>query len=167
LYRFGAFIVQPGYSEVLGFRDEGVDLERFRDVFFRLVAPWLVNRKVWDCLHASAVLSESGVLIFCGPSGRGKSTLARVCCEHGATRYADDAVPFLIRDGVPMAAHIPQRLRLRHPAASWFGETPSLPGTITTTVTVKSFTIWKKPCAPLRRSTGWSGGPMRASARFR
>ncbi|HYM10635.1 MAG TPA: hypothetical protein VEU62_07880 [Bryobacterales bacterium] len=124
IYQLGAFIVQPGYSEVLGFPDAGVETERFQDVFFRLVAPWLINRKVWDCLHASAVLSGSGVVIFCGPSGRGKSTLARACAERGAAPYADDAVPFLIRDGVPLAAHIPHRLRLRDPAASWFNDAP-------------------------------------------
>jgi hypothetical protein len=127
LHRFGTFIVQPSYSEVLGFRDPGVDPESFEDVFFRLVAPWVINRKDWDCLHGSAVLTPSGVVIFCGPSGRGKSTIACASTERGASPYADDAVPFLIRNGVPMAAQIPQRLRLRQPAASWFSGPPRPP----------------------------------------
>jgi hypothetical protein len=84
------------------------------------VVPWLLQRQEWDCLHASAVLIPAGVVIFCGPSGCGKSTLARAWSERGAATYADDAVPFLVRDGMAMSARIPQRLRLREPAASHF-----------------------------------------------
>lgn len=123
-HAYGTFVVQAGSWEAVGFPNEGVASGLFRDVFLRLIAPWILQRQDWECLHASAVLFGSGVVSFCGPSGRGKSTIARGYRDRGATLYADDAVPFVIRDGVPMAARIPQRLRLRGPAASWFGEAP-------------------------------------------
>ncbi len=122
---YGTFVVQPGSWEAVGFLNEGVAPGLLRDMFFRLIAPWILQRQDWECLHASAVLTASGVVVFCGPSGRGKSTIARGCGDLGASLYADDAVPFLIRDGTPMAARMPQRLRLRGPAASWFSTLPA------------------------------------------
>ena len=123
-YHFGCFVAEPGYAEVLGSANRGVDLGRFQEMFLRFVLPWVMQRQQWDCLHASAVLTAAGVVAFCGPTGRGKSTLARACCERGALPYSDDAVPFLIRDGVVLSARIPQPLRPREPAASRFAAVP-------------------------------------------
>ena len=120
IHRVGAFRIERGYSAAIGYPEPGVDLSSFQAAFFHGVAPWLLQRQDWDCLHASAVLIPAGVVIFCGPSGCGKSTLARAWSERGAAIYADDAAPFLVRDGVAMSARIPQRLRLREPAASHF-----------------------------------------------
>ncbi len=124
LHRLGSFVFRPGHWEALGSPDEGTEPGRFREAFFHVVAPWILGRLDWECLHASAVLTASGVVAFCGPSGRGKSTLARACGDRGGLPYADDAVPFLIRDGLVMAACMPQPLRLRGQAASWFGDPP-------------------------------------------
>lgn len=122
LYDVGCFVQEAGRSEVEAFPDPGVGTDRLHEIFFHNVAPLVLQRHAWDCLHASAVLTPGGVVAFCGPSGRGKSTLARAWCERGALPYGDDAVPFLVRHGTVMAARIPQRLRLRGPAASRFGE---------------------------------------------
>ncbi len=120
IHRVGAFRIERGYSAAIGYPEPSVDLSSFQAAFFHGVAPWLLQRQEWDCLHASAVLIPASVVIFCGPSGCGKSTLARAWSERGAAIYADDAAPFLVRDGVAMSARIPQRLRLREPAASHF-----------------------------------------------
>jgi hypothetical protein len=124
VHGIGAFIIDPGYQKVSGFPENGLSLTAFRDAFFHGVAPWLLQRREWDCLHGSSVLTENGVVVFCGPTGRGKSTLARACADRGAVPYADDAVPFLIRNGTAMSARIPQRIRLREPAASRFPDSP-------------------------------------------
>lgn len=117
IHRVGDFLVAPDFECVSGFPESSVSDELFREIFFRLIVPWILQRREWDCLHGSAVLTDSGVITFCGPSGRGKSTLARAYCEHGAVAYADDALPFRMRDGRAWASSIPQRLRPRQPAA--------------------------------------------------
>ena len=122
IHRVGDFLVDPGYERVSGFPDLGVSGAWFREIFFRLIVPWIIQRREWDCLHGSAVLTDCGVISFCGPSGRGKSTLARAFCEHGAVPYADDAVPFRMRHGRAWASSIPQRLRPRQPAAAVYSE---------------------------------------------
>jgi hypothetical protein len=122
----GSFWVQPGYSDIKAFPDDGVDPVRFQELFFHFVTPWILQRQQWDCLHASAVSVGGSVAAFCGPSGRGKSTLARAWCERGAEPYSDDSLPFVVRDSVVLAARIPQRPRLRGAAAKWF-DRPAAP----------------------------------------
>ena len=122
IHHVGDFIVDPGYERVSGFPEGGVSDAWFHETFFRLIVPWIIQRCEWDCLHGSAVLTDSGVLTFCGPSGRGKSTLARAFCEHGGVAYADDAVPFRMREGRAWASSIPQRLRPREPAAAAYAK---------------------------------------------
>jgi hypothetical protein len=119
-HRAGTFVVQDGDAEVSGFPEPGADLQRFRELFFYVVVPWMIQRQEWECLHASAVLTRAGVVMFTGPSGRGKSTMARAFCDHGAVPYADDAAPFLVTDDSVLCACIPQPLKLREPAASHF-----------------------------------------------
>jgi hypothetical protein len=71
----------------------------------------LAERAVW-CLHASAVLRGARVLLFLGPSGQGKSTLAaHAVADPGAgfERVADDIVPCTLEGGWPCARlHFPQ-----------------------------------------------------------
>lgn len=122
IHQVGDFLVDPGYERVSGFPEGGVSEAWFRETFFRLIVPWILQRREWDCLHGSAVLTAHGVITFCGPSGRGKSTLARAFCEYGAIAYADDAVPFRMRDGRAWASSIPQRLRPRQPAAAVYAK---------------------------------------------
>lgn len=43
-------------------------------------------------LHAAAVRTEAGAVVVCGPSGRGKSTLATVLDAHGLPLLAEDIV---------------------------------------------------------------------------
>jgi len=124
LENLGAFVVESGYRQVVGFPDEGVPPSRLQEMFFHRVAPWLLQRQEWDTLHGSAVLTNGGVLAFSGPQRRGKSTLARAWSERGGVAYADDAVPFLVRDGAVLAAQLPQRLKLREPSASRFEPYP-------------------------------------------
>lgn len=67
-------------------------------------------------LHASAVAAGEGALVFLGPKGCGKSTLAARLCRSGAELLTDDALP--VDPGPPPRAWpgVP-RLRLRGDAA--------------------------------------------------
>jgi len=148
IHHVGDFLVDPGYERVSGFPDGGVSESWFRETFFRLIVPWIIQRREWDCLHGSAVLTDSGVITFCGPSGRGKSTLARAFCEHGAVAYADDAVPFRMRRGRAWASSIPQRLRPRHPAAAVYSESIT-PGGVRISDTELNYAL-QETAEPLR-----------------
>lgn len=126
IHHVGTFIIQPNSVDTTAYpADPDADLKSFEEAFFHSVAPWILQRQGWDCLHGSAVRVGEEVAAFCGPAERGKSTLARAWCECGAAPYADDAVPFLLKDGAVMAARLPQRLQPREPAASRYQPTPA------------------------------------------
>lgn len=55
-------------------------------------APHALTLQGQHLLHAAAVQSSAGVLAFCGPSGAGKTTLARMFAEHDADLVAEDLV---------------------------------------------------------------------------
>ena len=66
----------------------------------------------WEPLHATAVLTDRGVVAFLGNSGDGKSTLAALLVRHGCKLVTDDML-VLIRDrGTWLAQPGPPRLKL-------------------------------------------------------
>lgn len=54
-------------------------------------------------LHASAVESGGGAVIFCGPTQRGKSTLARALGEAGRRLLGEDGIAIELGEGGPIA----------------------------------------------------------------
>jgi hypothetical protein len=63
-----------------------------------VAVPLLLAERDELALHASAVLDRGGAVLFCGPSGRGKSSAALLAAAAGATAVlADDAM--VITDG--------------------------------------------------------------------
>jgi hypothetical protein len=68
-------------------------------------------------LHATAVLTDRGVLAFLGNSGDGKSTLAALLLRHGCTLVTDDMLVLARARGRWLAQPGPPRLKLyRHMA---------------------------------------------------
>lgn len=66
----------------------------------------------WEPLHATAVLTDHGVVAFLGNSGDGKSTLAALLVRHGCKLVTDDML-ILVRDrGGWFAQPGPPRLKL-------------------------------------------------------
>ena len=57
-----------------------------------VVLPFVLHRDGAWCLHASAVATPDGVIVFLAPSGVGKSTLATACATVGCALVADDVV---------------------------------------------------------------------------
>lgn len=55
-------------------------------------------------LHASGVVTGSGVVAFTGPSGRGKSTMVASFLRRGAALLTDDALPVYVRGDQVVAA---------------------------------------------------------------
>ena len=68
----------------------------FLDMFLPL---YLTLERSNDLLHASAVVSEKGALLFVAPSGGGKSTLAEAFEAEGTSLLFDDKGLILYDDG--------------------------------------------------------------------
>jgi hypothetical protein len=95
-----------------------------------LVGPALVlslAQALTFCLHASAnAMASGGCVAFVGPSGRGKSTLAKLLLEAGWPRLCDDILPVALTgevvaalpsfpqpSGLPLMEGTPERAQLR------------------------------------------------------
>lgn len=59
---------------------------------FTLGSAWgaLGYQRGWPMLHGSAVLGPKGAVLFCGPQGAGKSTLAAALAQQGLPLVSDD-----------------------------------------------------------------------------
>lgn len=71
-----------------------------RDALEVMLGPALLlamAQRDFFALHASAVQSRQGICLFLGPSGSGKSSLARGFEQLGLHRCADDVTPLVIK----------------------------------------------------------------------
>ena len=69
--------------------------ETVRHLLIDHVLPLVLNLRGVEALHASAVLTDAGAVVFTGPSGIGKSTLAAEFARAGHAVLADDCVALL------------------------------------------------------------------------
>ena len=95
------------------------------EAFRRLVLPMVLQTRGMVVLHASAVLTERGVIALCGIAGTGKSTTAlALSLATGHPVWADDVVAIDIAGPTAEAVAVPHRLRLS-PAATALLATPA------------------------------------------
>jgi hypothetical protein len=64
-------------------------------------------------LHASAVEASGGAVLFCGPTQRGKSSLARALGEAGHRLLGEDGIAIELGDGEPVAFPGARGVRVR------------------------------------------------------
>jgi hypothetical protein len=83
------------------------------EAYRRIVLPYAVHLNGGEALHASAVIADAGVVVLCGGSERGKSTLAYGLTTRGYAAWADDAVAIASSNGRAYSPALPFRLRLR------------------------------------------------------
>src|SRR5262249_58014027 len=83
--------------------------------------PFVLHALGREVLHASAVVTDRGVVAFCGASGCGKSTTAYALARAGFPHWADDLVVLDIGDDHVVALPSPFQVRLRPRAAALFG----------------------------------------------
>ncbi len=93
-------------------------------VYRRSVQPLVLQALGLEVLHASAVLTASGVVALCGPTGAGKSTLAAALAQRGYAAWADDALVIDFARGGPEAVRLPFERRLRQPSRAFLGALP-------------------------------------------
>ncbi len=67
------------------------------------VAALVLHQLGYPSLHASAVQIGGRVVVFLGPPGQGKSTMAALLLRRGATLITDDMLPLLARGEVVYA----------------------------------------------------------------
>jgi hypothetical protein len=97
-----------GLVRVSGGREIVVDAEGVDD---RMAASFvlgpsmgvLLHQRGLLVLHASAVLTDAGVVAFLGHSGWGKSTMAGALGKLGYPLFSDDVVPVSLSNGLPIA----------------------------------------------------------------
>jgi len=76
-----------------------------------VLAACLQQRGIFT-LHASAIETEAGAVLFAGDSGAGKSTLAATFVAHGYRMLADDVLGIEVEGGLPVAVAAFPALRL-------------------------------------------------------
>lgn len=77
------------------------------------MAAWLLTLRGLAVLHASVVRSGDSTLVLAGHSGRGKSTVAALCCAAGAELVADDVAALQAGPGGVACKGLGAELRLR------------------------------------------------------
>jgi hypothetical protein len=90
--RFADFLVSNQADEVHCYPRPEVPLDTIRHLFLDQVLPLVLSRRGRLSLHASAVVTPNGAVIFVGKSGLGKSTLAAYLAHQGFPVLCDDFV---------------------------------------------------------------------------
>jgi len=90
------------------------------DTYSRSVLPFVLQTRGWQVIHASGVECYSGIAVFCGVSGVGKSTLQYGLTQRGYHPWADDAVAFLPGAYLTQSLRLPFRVRLLSNSIQYF-----------------------------------------------
>jgi len=121
----GVFRLQPPDRQVSAWLAAGADPGSAERVFLRFLQPIALQVFGFQTLHASAVLSPSGALAFCGASGSGKSTIAFGLSHLGMPQLADDAVVLSLPGDAVHVHPLPFAPRLRASAVGALGPADS------------------------------------------
>jgi hypothetical protein len=104
----GMFHVAPDARRVDVYPESGMNDQILGLVLVGQIAIFVLYQLGYPCLHAAAVTTEHGAVIFLGPKGRGKSTMAAGFVRRGAALLTDDALPLRQEaDGVYGAPSLP------------------------------------------------------------
>jgi hypothetical protein len=100
-------------AKVVAIPDAGRSTDGVRDAYLRNILPLVLQMCGTEVLHASAVMTERGVIAICGVSGAGKSTLAHGLSQRGYDVIADDALALRIEGATVTVLRVPFWLKLR------------------------------------------------------
>jgi hypothetical protein len=116
-FRFGS-----GVDGVMAIPQPPIREDRIVDEYRRKVLPMALQALGQEVLHASAVLTQWGVVAMCATTKIGKSTTAFGLSQRGWPLWADDTVVFEKLDGGIKAIPLPFAVRLRPDAAALFDQ---------------------------------------------
>ena len=112
------FLVEGGTSVTVDVEHplgEGVT----RSVVQGVLMAALLRQRGLLAIHASGVVKDGQAIGFIGASGRGKSTLAELFCQHGYRMLGDDVMAIRLDGGYPVALPGPPLIQLRPEAGAW------------------------------------------------
>ncbi|MBC8254062.1 MAG: hypothetical protein H8E35_08535 [Ardenticatenia bacterium] len=92
------FTVSAPGADIDCYPQAGIDWVTLRHLLLDQVIPMVVNQRGELVLHASAVASRDGAIVFLGKTGLGKSTLCASFCQQGFALLTDDCL-LLRREG--------------------------------------------------------------------
>jgi len=108
----GEFLLDPDRVHVaIDWRDEDTELLEHRIASSAICT--LLAMRGDLVLHAAAVQADAGAVVFCGPTGRGKSSLAAALGELGHPLLAEDGVAIDLEGGSPIAFPGARGVRMR------------------------------------------------------
>jgi hypothetical protein len=108
----GSFLLQPADGRVVVDSTDGdAELREHRIASSAICT--LLSRRGDLVLHAAAVEAEGRAIVFCGPSLRGKSTLAKALGEEGCRLLAEDGIAIELGEQGPIAHPGARGVRMR------------------------------------------------------
>ncbi|HEU4736794.1 MAG TPA: hypothetical protein VFS48_07200 [Solirubrobacterales bacterium] len=108
----GSFLLEPGAGRVaVESSDEDAELLEHRIASSAICT--LLSLRGDLALHAAAVEADGRAIVFCGPSLRGKSTLARALGESGCPLLGEDGIAIELSAAGPIAHPGARGVRMR------------------------------------------------------
>jgi hypothetical protein len=114
------FTFSDNDERVLAVPESKIRSGLIEDLFWRSALPLVLQMQGYGALHASAVMTSSGVVGFCAAAGTGKSTLAYGLSLRGYPIWTDDALVFDALKGPAMTAALPFKVRMRLDPAEYY-----------------------------------------------
>lgn len=108
----GSFLLQPAAGRVV-VDSTGGDPEVLEHRIASSVICTLLSLRGDLTLHAAAVETEGGAIVFCGPTMRGKSTLAQALGEAGCRVLGEDGIAIELSEAGPIAHPGARGVRMR------------------------------------------------------
>jgi len=87
-----SFEIRNGFSEIIGHPEPATSLNSIHHLLLDQVLPRVLAARGELMLHGSCVAHPRGVIIFAGPTGAGKSTLAAHFSQNGFPLLSDDGL---------------------------------------------------------------------------
>jgi hypothetical protein len=106
------FVVSADARRIFAHAVKGIQNEAMLAYLLVDALSFSMVRLGWEPLHATAVLTEHGVVAFLGNSGDGKSTLAALLVQHGSKLVTDDMLVLVRHRSGWLAQPGPPRLKL-------------------------------------------------------
>jgi hypothetical protein len=107
-----SFLLEPGASRLV-VESEDADAELLEHRIVSSAACTLLSMRGDLVMHASAVEADGRAVLFCGPTQRGKSTLAQALGESGYCLLGEDGIAIELGEGGPIAFPGARGVRVR------------------------------------------------------
>jgi hypothetical protein len=93
------FWISPDARRVVVYAIPDADESLLRMFLIGQIATLVLHQRGYPSLHSSAIQTSHGAIVFLGPRGQGKSTMAASFLNHGHTLITDDALPLRVKAG--------------------------------------------------------------------